>query len=694
MAFSLIINRAQRVSCSRLAVLAMSALSGLMVCSPARADTDLPTIASLNATGAAQSVLLDTSGLSGTFSAYQVRVSWGGAINNAWSSDASFRLTSAGLVGGAIPGGTIVYADSGPGDGSAADTVAREVTWSGVFANAGNTFSAGGPLHLVFTQGVPGTQAMWSNVRITLISGLPPAPPSNDLCAGAITIPQAGPFPWLSPAASIVTASTSSVGDPVLCNAQARRTVWYTFTPATSGAYLFETCADAAPAGNVGDTIVGIYTAPACGGPYTLVACNDTSCGSRAVAGASLTAGTTYYIVLGRVGTGQLPGNESTLQMRVRPLVSPAATFEIEPNDTRAQSNAVALAPGGSIAGLTTGTSSAPGISSIDFFRLTLPDAPGITRWRLSLESLTPSQTVAIRGLNQNSSPNGRIIGTSSIIAQRSSTLTSPANFVQAYTFGGAAREITLSVSGSAATFQTYAITLSDPVSVAPVAVPGAFRPSAITLSTVGQTGANQTDTDLWVYDATTLSPIAGFGNDDRRTPSDLGSSLTRTFAPGRYLLVISDADLSNNQASPGDDGWLGGVVLEFPGVVLCSSDATGRDVSLTIADADGARSVSLTKGGAFDVRFAEFVVDAACSPADIANTDGDPQPDGVIDNSDFGLFFQAFFLPEAEPARLIADIANTDGDTALTGGGPDGSIDNGDFAAFFSLFFTGCPVG
>ncbi|MFN8731203.1 MAG: hypothetical protein ACK5Z4_15250, partial [Planctomyces sp.] len=228
MAFSLIINRARRVSCSRLAVLAMSALSGLMVCSPAMADTDLPTIASLSATGAAQSVLLDTSGLSGTFSAYQVRVSWGGAINNAWSSDASFRLTSAGLVGGAIPGGTIVYADSGPGDGSAADTVAREVTWSGVFANAGNTFSAGGPLHLVFTQGVPGTQATWSNVRITLISGLPPAPPSNDLCAGAITIPQAGPFPWLSPAASIVTASTSSVGDPVLCNAQARRTVWYT----------------------------------------------------------------------------------------------------------------------------------------------------------------------------------------------------------------------------------------------------------------------------------------------------------------------------------------------------------------------------------------------------------------------------------------------------------------------------------
>ncbi len=39
------------------------------------------------------------------------------------------------------------------------------------------------------------------------------------------------------------------------------------------------------------------------------------------------------------------------------------------------------------------------------------------------------------------------------------------------------------------------------------------------------------------------------------------------------------------------------------------------------------------------------------------------------------------------------ADIANTDGDTVATGGGPDGAIDNGDFSAFFQLFFQGCPT-
>ncbi|MFO0082293.1 MAG: GC-type dockerin domain-anchored protein, partial [Phycisphaerales bacterium] len=84
------------------------------------------------------------------------------------------------------------------------------------------------------------------------------------------------------------------------------------------------------------------------------------------------------------------------------------------------------------------------------------------------------------------------------------------------------------------------------------------------------------------------------------------------------------------------------------------------------------------------------------CSPADIANTDGEPLPaggpDNTIDNGDFTAFFSAFFLADTDPARLVADIANTDGDTALTGAGPDGTVDNGDFTAFFASFFAGCP--
>jgi hypothetical protein len=85
------------------------------------------------------------------------------------------------------------------------------------------------------------------------------------------------------------------------------------------------------------------------------------------------------------------------------------------------------------------------------------------------------------------------------------------------------------------------------------------------------------------------------------------------------------------------------------------------------------------------------------CSPADLANTDGETArpfagPDGVIDNGDFTAFFAAFFLDSGDPARLVADIANTDGETTLQGAGPDGTVDNGDFTAFFSYFFQGCP--
>jgi hypothetical protein len=75
-----------------------------------------------------------------------------------------------------------------------------------------------------------------------------------------------------------------------------------------------------------------------------------------------------------------------------------------------------------------------------------------------------------------------------------------------------------------------------------------------------------------------------------------------------------------------------------------------------------------------------------ACSVADIANTDGDPGPDGAVDNGDFQLFFIAFFADVSDPLHLVADIANTDGDP-----GADGVVDNGDFSTFFTFFFLRC---
>ncbi len=100
---------------------------------------------------------------------------------------------------------------------------------------------------------------------------------------------------------------------------------------------------------------------------------------------------------------------------------------------------------------------------------------------------------------------------------------------------------------------------------------------------------------------------------------------------------------------------------------------------------------------GVSDAVVFEFEIEDGCGAADIANTDGDPIPDGMIDNGDFAAFFAAFFLPSSDPARLRADIANTDGEVAsvwalgTASGGPDGQIDNGDFSSFFLAFFAGC---
>lgn len=108
--------------------------------------------------------------------------------------------------------------------------------------------------------------------------------------------------------------------------------------------------------------------------------------------------------------------------------------------------------------------------------------------------------------------------------------------------------------------------------------------------------------------------------------------------------------------------------------------------------DVAGTYTLGAFENGGCGARISETaIISVACNPADVANTDGDPFPDLVIDNGDFALFFTAFFADPGDPLHLNADIANTDGETALDGAGPDGTVDNGDFSAFFTCFFTGC---
>ena len=128
-------------------------------------------------------------------------------------------------------------------------------------------------------------------------------------------------------------------------------------------------------------------------------------------------------------------------------------------------------------------------------------------------------------------------------------------------------------------------------------------------ISTYGITSA--TDTEFWVYDAQ-FNAIDGFGNNDGQgTPlTTTQSIMTRTFVPGTYYLAISTSNLANNLASPPDDNWRGGSVMDFPDAVLNNDTTANKACNVQFTDATGhTYRVDSTKVGAFDVNFIQFTV-------------------------------------------------------------------------------------
>ncbi len=166
------------------------------------------------------------------------------------------------------------------------------------------------------------TTAASFNICITT----PPPPPANDICAGAIVIPPSGPFPYLTGATSIISATNTS--DPTnTCQANSNKGIWYSFTPNATGSYIISSCQSVAPLSNVSDNVLSIFTsATGCTGPFTQVACDDDGCSTlanQAVITTSLTAGTTYYIVAYGYAT-----NTGDIQLHITaPAACPAPTL-------------------------------------------------------------------------------------------------------------------------------------------------------------------------------------------------------------------------------------------------------------------------------------------------------------------------------------------------------------------------------
>ena len=180
--------------------------------------------------------------------------------------------------------------------------------------------------------------------------------PANDMCAGALTIPAAGPFPHLT--ATVDLFDGTLTGDPVpTCSFQGApcttaptchsRGIWWTFTPTVSSNYRFSTCGVNAPGTTRTDTVLSIYTSGGgCAGPFTEVACNDdadAACGTSALQSiitASLNAGTTYYVLAFSWNSTAPPVGQSSVQIQVQNLV-------VTPPANDACAGALTLALGG-----------------------------------------------------------------------------------------------------------------------------------------------------------------------------------------------------------------------------------------------------------------------------------------------------------------------------------------------------------
>jgi hypothetical protein len=359
---------------------------------------------------------------------------------------------------------------------------------------------------------------------------------------------------------------------------------------------------------------------------------------------------------------------------------------EVEPNDTKAQATlAVLTSPGATIVGTSTGAAATAGIGSSDYFLLrTAPMPLAIYRHQLVLTSSTPGYTASFRGLDQTAAPQGAwpgpvgTIGTTDMTLQSSTASTTPPQMNQWYGFGKQ-EEIYYRVEGTSATTAPYTATYSV-ARVTPVDV-GPLAPGMIVITTMGQ--GHSTDTDMWLYDSG-LNAIDGYGNDDESaynggTGATLQSILRRPLTAGTYYLALSGYNLANNKASPCDDDYRTGPVLDFPNAVIRSPLVTTVPESVSFAVTDGVERVTpvaATLSGVLDVLWFKLTIGAPtpCYP----NCDGSTAAP-VLNAIDFTCFLQKF--ADGDP------YANCDGSTAAP------VLNVIDFTCFLQKFAAGCST-
>jgi hypothetical protein len=202
-------------------------------------------------------------------------------------------------VEGSAEGNTVLRLALAAGDHAAPLLVSVEVvppkrSRAGERATVGSTSSAGLPL--------------------------PAAAPVNDACAGAESIPGAGPFPYRTSVVDLTGATAS--GDPIpTCQTDVSHGVWFSFTPASDDLYTFSLCDDASTATTVEDTVLALFTGSCAAPAEAANGCSDDACGATGLQssldGIALVAGQTYRLVAWTYGGAAPPAGAGDVQLRV-----------------------------------------------------------------------------------------------------------------------------------------------------------------------------------------------------------------------------------------------------------------------------------------------------------------------------------------------------------------------------------------
>lgn len=156
----------------------------------------------------------------------------------------------------------------------------------------------------------------------------------NDHCTNAIVIPATGATPFVVRTEQLdvtdATPLSHSASEPPFPNTPGfdtniTRSVWYKFTPITTGLYTVSSGPDTDTMFK--DTTMVMYTSPTDCGPFTIHSFNEDSGTLRASISTNLTSGTTYYIVVwvGRLSSPDTATNEVLeLQLRISKPEVPA----------------------------------------------------------------------------------------------------------------------------------------------------------------------------------------------------------------------------------------------------------------------------------------------------------------------------------------------------------------------------------